>query len=50
MIAQLLTWATGCKLIIDWHNTGYSILAMRVGEQSPLTRLAKWCVLPLRLA
>ena len=41
-LAQAIAWMTGAKLIIDWHNTGYSILAMRVGEKSPLCRLAKW--------
>ncbi|SCV71394.1 BQ2448_2982 [Microbotryum intermedium] len=30
------------RLIIDWHNTGYSILALRLGNQSPLVKLAKW--------
>ncbi|KAJ7806165.1 mannosyltransferase [Mycena olivaceomarginata] len=35
----------GSKVIIDWHNLGYSILAMkfpRQGERHPLVRLAKW--------
>ncbi|KDE04023.1 hypothetical protein MVLG_05524 [Microbotryum lychnidis-dioicae p1A1 Lamole] len=30
------------RLIIDWHNTGSSILALRLGGQSPLVKLAKW--------
>ncbi|KAF8213724.1 beta-1,4-mannosyltransferase [Mycena galopus ATCC 62051] len=35
----------GSKVIIDWHNLGYSILAMRFprqGERHPLVKLAKW--------
>ncbi|KAJ7239024.1 mannosyltransferase [Mycena haematopus] len=35
----------GSKVIIDWHNLGYSILAMRFpkqGKRHPLVRLAKW--------
>ncbi|KAJ6569579.1 mannosyltransferase [Mycena capillaripes] len=35
----------GSKVIIDWHNLGYSILAMRFPKQHerhPLVRLAKW--------
>ncbi|KAJ6573957.1 mannosyltransferase [Mycena vulgaris] len=35
----------GSKVIIDWHNLGYSILAMRFpsqGERHPLVRIAKW--------
>lgn len=41
-LAQLMSYLGGSKLIIDWHNTGYSILAMRLGQNSPLVRLAKW--------
>ncbi|KAJ7171812.1 mannosyltransferase [Mycena crocata] len=35
----------GSKVIIDWHNLGYSILAMRFkgrGDRHPLVILAKW--------
>lgn len=41
-LAQLVSYISGAKLIIDWHNTGYSILAMRVGPKSPLVRVAEW--------
>ncbi|KAK7064742.1 Chitobiosyldiphosphodolichol beta-mannosyltransferase [Favolaschia claudopus] len=44
-----IVWAVArmraSKIIIDWHNLGYSILAMRFprqGERHPLVRLAKW--------
>ena len=39
-LAQLLSWIMGSKLVIDWHNTGCSILALRVGNESPLVNLA----------
>ncbi|TFY75427.1 hypothetical protein EWM64_g8585 [Hericium alpestre] len=32
----------GSKVIIDWHNLGYSILALRLGPNHILVRLAKW--------
>jgi beta-1,4-mannosyltransferase len=41
-IAFFITHFTKAKLIIDWHNTGYSILAMRTGENSILVKIAKW--------
>ncbi|WWC90894.1 uncharacterized protein L201_005831 [Kwoniella dendrophila CBS 6074] len=41
-IAQFIGMNTGSKLIIDWHNTGYSILAMRLGIKSPIVKLARW--------
>ncbi|CAK5279875.1 unnamed protein product [Mycena citricolor] len=44
-IVQTVCYLRGSKLIIDWHNLGYSILALRfpkAGEKHPLVRLAKW--------
>ncbi|KAG0703082.1 glycosyltransferase family 33 protein [Suillus ampliporus] len=32
---------TGSKVIIDWHNLGYSILALKLGEVHPLVKIAK---------
>lgn len=31
----------GSKIIIDWHNLGYSILALRLGKNHPLVKLAR---------
>ncbi|KAI9512299.1 mannosyltransferase [Russula earlei] len=31
----------GCKVIIDWHNLGYSILALKLGSDHILVKLAK---------
>ena len=40
-LVQLAVRIQGSKLIIDWHNTAFSILAMRLGNDSPLTRFAE---------
>ncbi|KAG8925902.1 mannosyltransferase [Tulasnella sp. 408] len=32
-VVQLASWLRGSKLIIDWHNLGYSILALKLGQQ-----------------
>jgi beta-1,4-mannosyltransferase len=31
-----------CKLVIDWHNFGYSILALSQGKNSHLVKIAYW--------
>ncbi|KAG6897368.1 hypothetical protein C0992_002137 [Termitomyces sp. T32_za158] len=33
---------TGSKVIIDWHNLGYSILALRLGNEHPFVKIAIW--------
>ncbi|KAG6869042.1 hypothetical protein C0993_004715 [Termitomyces sp. T159_Od127] len=33
---------TGSKVIIDWHNLGYSILALRLGNEHPFVKTATW--------
>jgi beta-1,4-mannosyltransferase len=30
------------KLVIDWHNLGYTLLALRLGRWHPMVRLARW--------
>ncbi|KDQ19820.1 glycosyltransferase family 33 protein [Botryobasidium botryosum FD-172 SS1] len=40
-LVQLVVRLRGSKLIIDWHNLGYSILALRLGQGSAFVRLAK---------
>ncbi|KAJ8319455.1 hypothetical protein KUTeg_004546 [Tegillarca granosa] len=32
----------GSKLIIDWHNYGYTILGLTLGQQNKLVRFSKW--------
>ncbi|KAL2100613.1 hypothetical protein ACEWY4_002374 [Coilia grayii] len=41
-----VTWLVcslrGTKLIIDWHNYGYTIMALTHGQKHPIVRVAKW--------
>ncbi|KAN0100994.1 glycosyltransferase family 33 protein [Tylopilus felleus] len=41
-----LVWLAGrvrsSKIIIDWHNLGYSILALKLGASHPFVKIAKW--------
>lgn len=41
-IVQFVCFVRGIKLIIDWHNFGYTILQLSVGEKSLLVKIAKW--------
>lgn len=40
LVAQLICLFRGSQLIIDWHNFGYSILALKFGFQHPIVKLA----------
>ncbi|PAV21780.1 glycosyltransferase family 33 [Pyrrhoderma noxium] len=40
-LVQLVCWSRGSKLIIDWHNLGYSILALKLGKNHILVKIAK---------
>ncbi|KAG6837220.1 hypothetical protein H0H93_013088 [Arthromyces matolae] len=33
---------TGSKVIIDWHNLGYSILALKLGNDHSFVKIAAW--------
>ena len=35
-------WLPGSRLVIDWHNYGYSIMALSHASSSPIVKLAKW--------
>ncbi|MCJ1481997.1 mannosyltransferase [Schaereria dolodes] len=41
-IAQAICFIRHTRLIIDWHNFGYSILALKLGSNHPLVRISKW--------
>lgn len=41
-LVQLVGRIRGSKVIIDWHNLGYSILALKLGGNHPFVRIAKW--------
>ncbi|ORY85491.1 putative beta-1,4-mannosyltransferase [Protomyces lactucae-debilis] len=40
-LAQLLCWLRNTRLVIDWHNLGYTILGLRLGEHHPLVKIAR---------
>ncbi|TEB39137.1 hypothetical protein FA13DRAFT_1808946 [Coprinellus micaceus] len=41
-LVQLVGRIRGSKVIIDWHNLGYSILALKLGEKHLFIRISKW--------
>ncbi|KAH9917359.1 beta-1,4-mannosyltransferase [Epithele typhae] len=41
-LVWLVARVRGSKVIIDWHNLGYSILALKLGDEHPLVKIAKW--------
>ncbi|KAI4517467.1 hypothetical protein K525DRAFT_260683 [Schizophyllum commune Loenen D] len=41
-LAWLVGRIRGSKVIIDWHNLGYSILALKLGENHVYVRISKW--------
>lgn len=40
-IAYVVCFLRHTRLIIDWHNFGYSILALRLGRTHPLVRISR---------
>ncbi|GLA27510.1 chitobiosyldiphosphodolichol beta-mannosyltransferase [Aspergillus phoenicis ATCC 13157] len=40
-IASLVCFLRQTKLLIDWHNFGYTILALKLGDSHPLVRFSK---------
>ncbi|GAA6003473.1 chitobiosyldiphosphodolichol beta-1,4 mannosyltransferase [Rhodotorula paludigena] len=41
-IVKLAALLRGSRVIIDWHNTGYSVLALRLGPTHPVVRFARF--------
>src|SRR5258708_2829055 len=41
-----VTWLSlhhrGVRFVIDWHNLGYTVLRLRLGQWHPAVRLARW--------
>ena len=41
-----VTWFSlrrrGVRFVIDWHNLGYTLLRLRLGQWHPAVRLARW--------
>ncbi|TID22389.1 hypothetical protein E2P81_ATG11492 [Venturia nashicola] len=40
-IAQYMCLFRNTRLIIDWHNFGYSILALKLGEAHPIVKISR---------
>ena len=40
-IASLMCFLRNTDLIIDWHNFGYSILALKLGKNHPLVKISE---------
>ncbi|CAD6887513.1 unnamed protein product [Tilletia caries] len=41
-IVRLVAFLLRARVIIDWHNLGYTILGLRLGPSHPLVKLAGW--------
>lgn len=46
-VAWLISVLRGSRLVIDWHNYGYTIMALSHGRRHPVVRLAEWSVVML---
>ncbi|KXT18452.1 hypothetical protein AC579_8134 [Pseudocercospora musae] len=41
-ICQIVCFFRNTRLVIDWHNFGYSILALKLGASHPLVRISEY--------
>lgn len=41
LLAIIACYLRSSKLVIDWHNFGYSILALKLGDDHPLVKISK---------
>ena len=41
LIAQIICFLRHTRLVIDWHNFGHSILALRLGNAHPLVQISR---------
>ncbi|XP_023124033.2 chitobiosyldiphosphodolichol beta-mannosyltransferase [Amphiprion ocellaris] len=41
-VAWFVCVLRGSRLVIDWHNYGFTIMALSLGPAHPVVRLAKW--------
>jgi beta-1,4-mannosyltransferase len=39
-VASIVCFLRNTQLVIDWHNFGYSILALKLGDSHPLVRIS----------
>jgi beta-1,4-mannosyltransferase len=42
LVALIAARARSAKLVIDWHNFGCSMLALKLAARNPVLRLARW--------
>ncbi|KAK5107281.1 hypothetical protein LTR62_001410 [Meristemomyces frigidus] len=42
LVARIICFFRNTQLVVDWHNFGYSILALRLGPTHPLVRVSEW--------
>ena len=40
LVARVATWLRCSKLVIDWHNFGYSILSHTLGDTHPIVMVS----------
>jgi beta-1,4-mannosyltransferase len=41
-LALLVARMRRARLVVDWHNLGYTMLALRLGRRHPAVRLGRW--------
>jgi beta-1,4-mannosyltransferase len=41
-VSRLALAKKGVRFVIDWHNIGYSVLRVRLGQWHPAVRFARW--------
>lgn len=41
IVAQAVCFFRNTRLVIDWHNFGYTILALKLGDSHPLVKLSE---------
>jgi beta-1,4-mannosyltransferase len=41
-VAAIVRRLRGARLVIDWHNLGYTLLALQLGRRHVAVRLARW--------
>ncbi|EPS39883.1 hypothetical protein H072_6311 [Dactylellina haptotyla CBS 200.50] len=42
IVSRIVAFLRNSRLVIDWHNFGYSILGIKLGDSHPLVKVAKW--------
>ncbi|KIV79792.1 hypothetical protein PV11_07337 [Exophiala sideris] len=41
LVVSLVCFFRGTRLVVDWHNFGYSILALKLGPNHPMVQVSK---------